>query len=49
MEDIVICLGLEVFNLDYFYLFPCSRNTQVTFLARAQSEIIIFKIGNIDI
>ena len=31
VEDIVIFLGLQMFNSDYFCMFSCSRNAQVNF------------------
>ena len=28
VEDIVIFLGLKVFDFDNFYMFPCDKNSQ---------------------
>ena len=40
MEDIVVFPGLNVFNSDNFYIISCSRNEQVTFVAKPQLKII---------
>ena len=43
VEDIVVFLGLKVFNSDETYTFSCNRNAQVTFVGKPQLKIIIFK------
>ena len=43
MEDIVIFLGLKVFNSDHSYMVSCSKNAKVTFVEKPQEKIIIFK------
>jgi len=42
MEDIVVFLGLKVFNS---YMFSCSRNAQVTHVEKLQLIIISFPLG----
>ena len=36
VEDIVVFLGITVFNSDHSYKFSCSRNAQVTFVKNNQ-------------
>ena len=49
MEDIVVCLGLKLFNSDNTKTFFCNRNAQVTFVEEPQLKLISFKIINIDL
>ena len=32
VQDIVVMLGLKVFNYDNSYMFSCRRNAQITFV-----------------
>ena len=36
MEDIVACLGLQVFNSDNCIMFSCSKHAQATFVENPQ-------------
>ena len=41
-EDTVVFLGLKVFVFENSYMFPCTRNAQVTFVNNVQTIIINF-------
>ena len=44
VEDIVVFLGLKVFNSDNFYTFSCNRNARVTFVKNPQWKIFMKNI-----
>ena len=41
MEDIVVFLGLKLFNSDNINMFSCSRNAQVTFIEKLSAWKVI--------
>ena len=43
LEDIVMFLGLKVFNCNNSFMFPCSRNAKVKFVENPKLKMICLK------